>query len=58
LNEVVREAEFWEQAYRDVEELERSGFKIAHGGLNRIRKDLSINLYYSSCIYVGAGLES
>jgi hypothetical protein len=54
----MREIEFWEQEYRDVEELERSGFKIAHGGLNRIRKDLSINLYYSSCIYVGAGLES
>jgi hypothetical protein len=39
LNEVVREVEFWEQAYRDVEELERSGFKIAHGGLNRMLEE-------------------
>jgi len=36
LNEVTREVGFWEQIYRDVEELEKSCFKIAHGRLNRM----------------------
>jgi hypothetical protein len=36
LSEVVKEVGFWEEVYRDVEELEKSGFKISHGGLNRL----------------------
>jgi hypothetical protein len=32
----MREVGFWEQIYRDVEELEKSCFKIAHGRLNRM----------------------
>jgi len=36
LSEVVKEVGFWEEVYRDVEDLEKSGFKISHGGLNRL----------------------
>jgi hypothetical protein len=36
LSEVVKEVGFWEEVYRDVEELEKSGFKISHDGLNRL----------------------
>jgi metal-responsive CopG/Arc/MetJ family transcriptional regulator len=39
LNEVTKEVGFWEQVYRDVEELEKSGFKIAHGGLSRMLEE-------------------
>jgi len=39
LNEVMGEVGFWEQVYRDVEELEKSGFKITHGGLNRMLEE-------------------
>jgi hypothetical protein len=39
LSEVMREVGFWEQVYRDVEELERSGFKIAHGGLSKMLEE-------------------
>jgi len=39
LNEVVKEVGFWEQVYRDVEELERSGFKIIHGGLSKMLEE-------------------
>jgi hypothetical protein len=39
LNEVMREVGFWEQVYRDVEELERSGFKIAHDGLSKMLEE-------------------
>jgi hypothetical protein len=27
---------FEEEVFRDVEDLEKSGFKISHGGLNRL----------------------
>jgi hypothetical protein len=36
LSEVVKEVGFREEVFRDVEELEKSGFKISHGGLNRL----------------------
>jgi hypothetical protein len=36
LSEVVKEVGFREEVYRDVEELEKSSFKISHGGLNRL----------------------
>jgi hypothetical protein len=39
LNEVMKEIGFWEQVYRDVEELEESGFKIAHGGLSKMLEE-------------------
>jgi len=39
LNEVVREVGFWEQVYRDVEEHEKSGFRIAHGRLNKMLEE-------------------
>jgi hypothetical protein len=39
LSEVMREVGFWEQVYRDVEEPERSGFKIAHGGLSKMLEE-------------------
>jgi hypothetical protein len=39
LNEVMRGVGFWEQVYRDVEELERSGFKIAHDGLSKMLEE-------------------
>jgi len=39
LNEVIREVEFWEHVYRDVEELERLGFRIAHGGLSKMLEE-------------------
>jgi hypothetical protein len=39
LNKVMKEVGFWEQVYRDVEELEKSGFKIAHGGLGKMLEE-------------------
>jgi hypothetical protein len=39
LNDVMKEVKFWEQVYRDVEELEKSGFKIAHGGLSKMLEE-------------------
>jgi len=39
LNEVVREVGFWEQVYKNVEELEKSGFRIAHRGLNKMLEE-------------------
>ena len=39
LNEVVKEVGFWEQVYKDVEELEKSGFKIAHGRLSKMLEE-------------------
>ncbi len=36
LSDVVKDVGFWEEVYRDVEDLEKSGFKISHGGLNRL----------------------
>jgi hypothetical protein len=39
LNEVMGEVGFWEQVYREVEELEKTGFKIAHGGLSKMLEE-------------------
>jgi len=39
LKEVMGEVGFWEQVYKDVEELEKSGFKLSHGGLNRMLEE-------------------
>jgi len=39
LKEVMGEVGFWEQVYKDVEELEKSGFKLSHGELNRMLEE-------------------
>ncbi|MDK6028897.1 hypothetical protein QPL79_05930 [Ignisphaera sp. 4213-co] len=39
LKEVVREVEFWEDVLRRVEELERQGFRLRHGGLSRVLEE-------------------
>ena len=36
LAEVLKEVEFWESVYRRVEELERQGFRLRHGGLSEL----------------------
>jgi hypothetical protein len=36
LSEVKREVEYWESVYRRVEELKKKGFKLSHGGLNKL----------------------
>jgi len=36
LGDVKREVEYWENMYRRVEELKREGFKLRHGGLNKL----------------------
>jgi metal-responsive CopG/Arc/MetJ family transcriptional regulator len=36
LAEVLKEVEFWEGVYRRVEELERQGFRLRHGGLSEL----------------------
>jgi len=39
LNEVLKEIEFWENVYRDVEELKKQNFVLRHGGLNKILEE-------------------
>jgi len=39
LKEVLREVEYWDNVYRKVEELKKQGFKLRHGGLNRILEE-------------------
>jgi len=36
LKEVLKEVEFWENIYRDVEELKRQNFVLRHGDLNKL----------------------
>jgi len=36
---VVKEVGFWEQMYKDVEGLEKSGLKIAHGRLSKMLEE-------------------
>jgi hypothetical protein len=36
LSEVKKEVEYWESVYRRVEELEKKGFKLSHGSLNKL----------------------
>jgi hypothetical protein len=37
LAEVKREVEYWESMCRRVEELKKRGFKLSHGGLNKLK---------------------
>lgn len=39
LAEVIKEVEFWENVHRRVEELEKQGFRLKHGGLNRLLQE-------------------
>ncbi len=39
LAEVAREVEYWDGIYRRVEELEKQGYKLRHGGLNQILQE-------------------
>ena len=39
LSEAKKDVEFWEQVYRDVEDLGKIGVKITHCGLNRLLKE-------------------
>ncbi|ABL78870.1 hypothetical protein [Thermofilum pendens] len=39
LEEVKREVAFWDEVYRSAEELEKSGFRLRHGGLSRLLEE-------------------
>ncbi len=39
LKEVLKEIEFWENVYREVEELKKKGFVLRHGGLTRLLEE-------------------
>ncbi|MCC6056843.1 MAG: hypothetical protein LM583_09225 [Desulfurococcaceae archaeon] len=39
LKEVLKEVEFWENIYREVEELKRQGFVLKHGGLTKLLEE-------------------
>ncbi|MEM2578836.1 MAG: hypothetical protein QXN03_00990 [Desulfurococcaceae archaeon] len=39
LAEVTREVEYWDSIYRKVEELEKQGYKLRHGGLNQVLQE-------------------
>ncbi len=39
LEAVVREVGFWDQVYREVEELARRGVRLRHGGLGRLLEE-------------------
>ncbi|MEM4570791.1 MAG: hypothetical protein QXE66_05745 [Desulfurococcaceae archaeon] len=39
LAEVTREVEYWDSIYRRVEELEKQGYKLRHGGLNQVLQE-------------------
>ncbi|WP_440059992.1 hypothetical protein ACSU1N_02225 [Thermogladius sp. 4427co] len=39
LREVVGEVEFWENVFRKVEELEKQGYTLKHGGLSKILEE-------------------
>jgi hypothetical protein len=41
LKEVLKEVEFWENVYREVEELKKQGFVLKHGGLAKLLDDES-----------------
>jgi len=41
LKEVLKEVEFWENVYREVEELKKQGFVLRHGGLTKLLADRS-----------------
>jgi hypothetical protein len=35
----LKEVEFWENIYREVEELKRQGFVLKHGGLTKLLEE-------------------
>jgi hypothetical protein len=37
----LKEVEFWENVYREVEELKKQGFALRHGGLTKLLDDES-----------------
>jgi predicted nucleotidyltransferase len=39
LKEVLKEVEFWENMYRDVEELKKQNFVLRHGNLNKLLEE-------------------
>jgi hypothetical protein len=39
LKDVLKEVEFWENIYRDVEELKKQGFVLRHGNLNKLLEE-------------------
>jgi hypothetical protein len=39
LKEVLKEVEFWENIYRDVEELKKQNFVLRHGNLNKLLEE-------------------
>ncbi|MCC6056898.1 MAG: hypothetical protein LM583_09505 [Desulfurococcaceae archaeon] len=39
LKEVLKEVEFWENIYREVEELKKQGFVLKHGGLTKLLEE-------------------
>ncbi|MCC6022485.1 MAG: hypothetical protein LM560_05150 [Desulfurococcaceae archaeon] len=39
LKEVLKEVEFWESMYRDVEELKKQKFVLRHGNLNKLLEE-------------------
>ena len=39
LKEVLKEVEFWESMYRDVEELKKQKFVLRHGNLNELLEE-------------------
>jgi hypothetical protein len=39
LKDVLKEVEFWENIYRDVEELKKQNFVLRHGNLNKLLEE-------------------
>jgi hypothetical protein len=39
LKEVLKEVGFWENTYREVEELKKQGFVLKHGGLTKLLEE-------------------
>jgi hypothetical protein len=39
LKEVLKEVGFWENIYREVEELKKQGFVLRHGGLTKLLEE-------------------
>jgi hypothetical protein len=39
LKEVLKEVEFWENVYREVEELKKQGFVLRHGDLTKLLEE-------------------
>jgi len=39
LKEVLKEVGFWENIYREVEELKKQGFVLKHGGLTKLLEE-------------------